>query len=96
MSFLPLFLSRPPSVAWFSSRTADDRALEEDRAAGGSRGKKNGNLRRTFDGDVAAIVVKAFSIEKHNRGLFAERAEKRVSRSPVSFSHSRAETAAEE
>jgi len=23
----------------------------------------------TFDGDVAAIVVKPFSIEKHNRGL---------------------------
>ena len=27
------------------------------------------NLQRTFDGDVAAIVAKVLSIEKHNRGL---------------------------
>ena len=58
------------------------------------------NLQRTFDGDVAAIVAKVLSIEKHNRGLFAEQAhvslplylreETRVLRSSA-VSHSRAE-----
>lgn len=39
-----------------------------------------GDLKRTFDGDVAAIVAKVLSIEKHNRGLFAGQAH--VSLSP--------------